>query len=112
MIFELRTYWAAPGKIDALHNRFRSLTMGIFKRYHMDVIGFWVPQHATSETGDLIYILRFENEAAKISAWTAFQNDPEWVAGKAASEVDGVLVDHLTSTLMEATDYGAMGTQR
>ena len=39
------------------------------------------------------------------TAWTAFQNDPDWIAGKAASEVDGKLVDKLTSVVLKLTDY-------
>ncbi len=105
MIYELRTYWAAPGKIEALHKRFRTLTLGVFQRHNMEVVGFWTPQPATPESGDLIYILRFADEAAQIAAWEAFRQDPEWINGKAASEESGPLVDHITSVLMNPTDY-------
>jgi hypothetical protein len=108
MVYELRTYWAAPGKIEALHRRFRTLTLGIFQRHAMEVVGFWTPVLDSAESGNLVYILRFADEAAKIAAWTAFQNDPDWIAGKAASEVDGKLVDHLTSVLLDATDYSPL----
>ena len=43
--------------------------------------------------------------AAKEAAWKSFGSDPEWIEGKAASEVDGTLVVKLTSVLMECTDY-------
>jgi hypothetical protein len=105
MIYELRTYWAAPGKIENLHHRFRNLTLGIFKRHNMKVLGFWSPAPATPETGDLVYILCFTDEAAKTTAWTAFQNDPEWINGMAASEVDGSLLARLTSVTLHPTDY-------
>ena len=105
MVYELRTYWATPGKIKNLHQRFRSVTLGIFKRYHMEVVGFWTPNPATPESGDLVYLMRFQDEEAMKTAWTAFQNDPDWIAGKAASEVDGKLVDKLTSVVLKLTDY-------
>lgn len=105
MIDEIRTYWAAPGKIENLHQRFRSLTLGLFKRHHMQLVGFWTPVTTTPESGDLVYILRFADEEAKKAAWSAFQNDPDWIAGKAASEVDGSLVVKLTSVLLKPTDY-------
>ena len=108
MIYELRTYWAGPGKIEALHNRFRNITLGLFARHHMEVVGFWTPAPVTPDTGDLVYILRFPDEAAKIAAWNAFQSDPDWITGKAASEVNGKLVDHLTSTLLNPTDYSPL----
>jgi hypothetical protein len=105
MIYELRTYWAEPGKIKNLHQRFRSLTLGLFARHQMQVVGFWTPEPATPESGDLVYILRFQDEEAMKAAWKAFQNDPEWIAGKAASEVDGKLVTRLTSMVLHKTDY-------
>lgn len=105
MIYELRTYWAAPGKIDALHRRFQTLTLGVFQRHNMRVAGFWTPQPATPETGSLIYILAFEDEAAKDAAWAAFRADPEWIAGKAESEKDGSLVEKLTSVILTPVEY-------
>jgi hypothetical protein len=108
MIYELRTYWAALGKNEALHNRFRHLTLGLFQWHNMEVIGFWTPMPATAETGDLVYILRFDCEADKAAAWTAFQNDAEWITGKASSEADGKLVERLTSVLLDPTDYSPL----
>lgn len=109
MIYELRTYWAAPGKIEALHRRFRTLTLGVFARHHIEVVGFWTPKPVTAESGHLIYLLRFADEAAMHAAWEAFRADPEWVAGRAASEKDGRLVEKLTSQVLSPTDYSPMG---
>ena len=108
MIYELRTYWAAPGKIEDLHNRFRNVTMNVFKRHNMQVVGFWTPSPATAESGDLVYLMAFEDAAAKDKAWDAFRVDPDWVAGKAASEVNGTLVSKLTSVLLKTTDYSPL----
>ena len=38
-VFELRTYTAMPGKIDALHARFRDHTVKLFEKHHMTLIG-------------------------------------------------------------------------
>ena len=108
MIYELRTYWAAPGKIDALHTRFRDLTLKIFARHQMEVVGFWTPQPATEQTGDLIYILRFPDEDAMRAAWAAMRADDEWISGRAAREVDGKLVTHLTSQVLHPTAYSPL----
>ncbi len=105
MVYELRTYWAAPGKIQDLHERFRSLTMGIFKRLDMEVVGFWSPAAPGPETGDLVYILRFADEGSMQAAWEAFRSDPEWVAGRAASEINGKLTEKVASVVMKSTDY-------
>ncbi len=108
MVYELRTYWAAPGKLTALHQRFINVTLGVFARHQMQVVAFWTPTPTTPETGDLVYLLGFANLAAKDAAWEAFRNDPDWIAGKAASEVDGKLVDKLTSVMLNPTDYSPM----
>ncbi|MEE4194910.1 MAG: NIPSNAP family protein [Anaerolineae bacterium] len=108
MIYELRTYWAAEGKLEALHNRFRDVTLPIFEKHAMQVVGFWTPENPTENTGDLIYVLAFESVDAMQAAWDAFRVDPDWVNGKAASEVNGTLVTKLTSVVMQPTDYSPM----
>jgi hypothetical protein len=108
MIYELRTYWAAPNKQDALHTRFRNLTLPLFARHQMQVVGFWTPVPVTVDSGDLVYILAFPDEDALRHAWDAFRADPEWQAGKAASEMDGPLLDKLTSTVLQPTAYSPL----
>ena len=41
--YELRTYVAAPGKLEDLHKRFRDHTIKLFKKHGMEVVGFWGP---------------------------------------------------------------------
>lgn len=108
MVYELRTYWASPGKLNALNARFQYLTLGIFARHQMEVVGFWTPEPATEETGDLVYILRFQDEDALHAAWAAMRADPDWVAGKAASEAEGALVTRLTSQILHPTSYSPL----
>ena len=108
MIYELRTYWAAPGKLDALHTRFQTLTLGLFERHGIRVLGFWTPSPITAETGDLVYLVAFTDQQALEQAWAAFRTDPEWVAGRAASEVDGILASKVVSTILHPTAYSAL----
>ena len=108
MIYELRTYWAAEGKHDAIIERFRSLTMGIFVRLGMQVVGFWTPKVISEETGDLVYLMAFDDVEAMEKAWETFQADPEWVAGYAASREQGPLVIKVVSTVITPTDFSPM----
>src|SRR4051812_42369693 len=41
--FEMRTYHAAPGKLDALHARFRDHTMTLFKKHGIESVAYWTP---------------------------------------------------------------------
>jgi hypothetical protein len=42
-VFEMRTYHAAPGKLDALNARFREHTTKLFEKHGMTNIGYWMP---------------------------------------------------------------------
>jgi hypothetical protein len=106
MIYELRTYWAAPGCAGALHRRFRELTLRCLARHGIEVVGFWVPPRA--DDGDLVYLVAGADQAALEAAWLAFRADPEWRAGKAASESAGPLVTRITSVWLTPTDYSPL----
>ena len=105
-VYELRTYVAAEGKLEALHARFRDHTMKIFAKHHMKVVGFYGPvDKEKGSENTLIYILEFPNRDAMKTAWDAFRKDPEWVAAAKASEVNGKLTAKVESVVMKATDY-------
>jgi hypothetical protein len=101
--FELRTYYAAPGKLDELHARFRDHTIQIFNSHAMQSVGYWVPVDNPNHI--LIYILAFPSREARNAAWRAFGADPEWQKTQKASEANGRLVTKVDSILMSATDY-------
>lgn len=105
-VFELRTYHAAPGKLDDLNARFRNHTMEIFKRHGMESVGYWVPVDNTNNV--LIYILAYPSREAAGKSWKEFGADPEWKEVAKASEVNGRLVTKVDSVYMTATDYSAM----
>jgi hypothetical protein len=104
-VYELRTYKTNPGKLQALHARFRDHTCPLFKKHGIEMIGFWTLMEGDDSTGTLCYIVAFPSVAAQKKAWQAFQNDPEWKKAKADSEKGGVLVKEVTSKNMKATDY-------
>jgi len=110
-VFELRTYIAAPGKIDALNARFRDHTMALFKKHGMEVVGFWMPIDKDKDPAaadKLVYLLAFKSRAAAADAWKAFAADPAWVAARSASEVDGRLTAKVESVFFAATDYSPL----
>ena len=105
-VFELRTYTAAPGKLDALNARFRNHTLGLFKKHGMEVVGFWEPLDKEQGAGVLlVYLLAFPSRAAAEASWKAFRTDPEWLKVKADSETGGVLPARIESVFFTATDY-------
>jgi NIPSNAP len=107
--FELRTYTAAPGKLEALHARFRDHTNALFTKHGMTLVGYWVPSDVDKGAANtLVYLLAFKDRAARDQAWADFQADSEWAAVRKASEVDGKLTEKVDSLILTATDYSAM----
>ena len=105
--FEMRTYHAAPGKLEALHARFRDFTNKLFVKHGMEMIGYWVPVDKEGKPQDtLVYILAFPSRAARDKAWKEFTGDIEWQAVKAETEKNGpLLIGRPESVFMTATDY-------
>ena len=104
-VFEMRTYYTHPGRLDALNKRFREHTCRIFQKHGMDLVGFWTPQ---DEKDVLVYILAFPSREAAKTSWDAFRADPEWKAAQAASEKDGKIVKEVKSVFMDPTDYSTV----
>ena len=104
-VFELRTYIANPGKLEALNKRFCEHTNALFKNHGVQIIGFWTPATGPEAENTLIYIVAFPSVEAQKKAWAAFMKDPEWIKAKKESEVDGVLVKKVISQNLKATDY-------
>lgn len=102
-IYELRVYTAAPGKLDALHARFRDHTCHLFEKHGMENVGYWVPLDNPDQK--LYYLLSFPSTKERRKAWAGFMADPDWRAAWAASEKDGRLVTKVESTLLRPTDY-------
>jgi hypothetical protein len=104
--FELRTYYAAPGKLEELHARFRKHTIALFKKHGMTIVGFWAPTApAEAAANTLVYVLAYPSDEAREAAWKAFDADPDWILAREASERGGRLVTKVESVRMKATDY-------
>ena len=102
-IFELRTYYAAPGKLNDLHARFRDHTMALFEKHGMVNIGYWVPLENTENK--LIYLLAYPSREARARSWKEFGADPEWRETVKKSEANGRLVSKFESVFLTATEY-------
>jgi len=102
-VFELRVYYAAEGKLDALHSRFRDHTTKLFEKHGIENVGYWVP--IENPERQLIYFLAYPSREAREQSWKAFMADADWQKAYKASEVDGVLVAKVDSKFFQATDY-------
>lgn len=102
-VYELRTYTSPPGKLDALHARFREHTTKLFEKHGMTNIGYWTP--APNPENKLIYLLAYPSREARVASWKAFIADPEWKKAAAESEANGKIVSKIEARFMTATDF-------
>lgn len=107
-IFELRTYTANPGRLDALNSRFCDHTIRIFEKHGMTSIGYWTPQDAPLSENTLIYVLAHDSRNAAEASWKAFGGDPEWQRVAEESQRDGRIVEKVDRVWMDATDYSQL----
>ena len=125
-----------PGKLDALHARFRDHTTKLFEKHGMTNVGYGTlarddkttvgkllaaasPQGQEAADADpkapaapvaLVYLLAHPSPEARNKSFAAFRADPAWAAAKSASEAGGSLTvkDGVKSLMMKATDYSPM----
>ena len=102
-LFEMRVYYAAEGKLDALNARFRDHTLKLFAKHGMTSLGYFVPTKNTENK--LVYFLAYTDRAARDTSWKAFQADPEWKKAASESEKNGKLITKVESAFLTATDY-------
>ena len=85
-LYELRTYTTHPGRLEALHQRFKNHTIKLFEKHGMKNGMYWVPTDEKLSQNTLIYVVSHDSADAAKKSWDAFRADPEWIAAKEASE--------------------------
>ncbi|NLS25849.1 hypothetical protein S2M10_08240 [Sphingomonas sp. S2M10] len=105
-VYELRIYYPAPGKAEALNARFRNHTLKLFAKHGMRNIAYWneLPR-ADAPDGRVVYVLAYPSRAAREADWKAFGADPEWQKVVAESEANGKIVTKVESIFMTMADY-------
>lgn len=108
MIYELRIYRAAPGKLAPLIARFRDHTCALFEKHGITNVGYW-RNTIGGRSDELWYMLSYPDMAARDASWAAFASDPDWQKARAESEADGPLLDHLENRMLAPTDFSPLG---
>src|SRR3954470_10990453 len=101
--FEVRIYTAPPGKLEALHARFRDHTIALFEKHGITNIGYFTP--VPNGENKLAYLLAYPSKEAREEAWKKFAADPEWVKAKTESELQGKLVSAVEQRFLQPTDF-------
>ena len=107
MLYELRIYTCAPGRLPALLKRFETATLKIWEKHAIRQAGFWTVLIGDGNH-DLHYLLAWESLADREKKWTAFQGDQAWITARAESERDGPIVANITSSLLQPTAFSSV----
>jgi hypothetical protein len=103
-VYEMRVYYAGPGKLDALNARFRDHTMRLFEKHGLSNVGYFVPVGENKEN-KLAYWISAPSKAARDKSFKEFGADPEWKKVVAESEKNGRLVSKFEGAFLTVTDY-------
>jgi hypothetical protein len=105
-VYEMRVYYAPPGRLNDLHKRFRDHTLRLFEKHGIESIGYWVPMGENKEE-KLVYILGYPSREAREKSWKEFFADPDWKRAFEESHRNGEIVigDKIQSVFMQPTDY-------
>ena len=107
MLYELRRYDVAAGKLPALIDRFGNFTVQKWKQFGIRLIGFWTPLMG-EKSSQVVYMWgweTYEERARKLAPW---RSDPERIKVWAESEKNGPLVNRVYNQLMEPTAYSQL----
>ena len=107
-VFEIRTYYCFPGRLDALHKRFREHTTKMFEKHGMTNVAYWTFQDSPAKENTLIYVISHASREQAKANWAAFGADPQWQKIAADSQKDGKIVEKVESVFVDATDYSPL----
>lgn len=107
-LFELRIYTAAPGKMEALHRRFRDHTLRLFAKHGIKSIGYWTTKEADGPDR-LYYMVAYPDLASREKMLLqGIAVDPEFRQAVDESTQDGPLTTKIESILLKPTDYSPL----
>jgi hypothetical protein len=104
-LYELRIYTTHPGRLPALHARFKNHTIKLFEKHGMKNHMYWTPTDEKLRENTLIYVVSHESAEAADKSWKSFIDDPEWKKVAAESEKDGKIVAKVDRQYMTLVDY-------
>lgn len=97
MIYELRHYTPAEGRLAEAVARFRDHSFTLMAKLGIMVKGFWI----SKRDGHIWYLVEWQDQAARSAGWKSFLGSPEWAAISEQTESHGPLIERVESILLE-----------
>lgn len=77
MIYELRLYSVAPGRMADVHDRFARHLPALFARHGVNLVGRWSAV-AGPDAPRFAYLLAYRDYAHREAVWAGFYQDDDW----------------------------------
>jgi len=77
MIYELRFYSVAPGRMADVHSRFNDHLPALFQRHGVHCVGRWSAL-AGPDAQRFVYLMAYRDYAHREAAWAGFYQDADW----------------------------------
>lgn len=106
-LYQLHFVQAAPGKLDALHARYRDHQIRLANKHGIESVGFFTPAGENPD-GLIFSVVRFHEYEKSLSGWSEFVSDPEWKDVVAETEKDGPLIANMGRKYLRATHYSPL----
>jgi hypothetical protein len=107
-VFELRTYYMHPDRIDAINARFRDYTRELFQKHGMTNVMYWYTVEGDGSQSKLVYLLAHKTEKAGKKSFDKFREDPVWEMVRDRSEETGPIVENVESIYLKPLPFSPM----
>lgn len=77
MIYELRLYSVAPGRMADVHDRFARHLPTLFQRHGVNLVGRWSAL-AGPDAPRFVYLIAYRDYAQREAVWSGFYQDADW----------------------------------
>jgi len=77
MIYELRLYSVAPGRMADVHDRFNNHFPALFAKHGVNCVGRWNAV-AGPDAPRFVYLMAYRDYAEREAVWASFYQDAEW----------------------------------
>ncbi len=106
MIYELRQYTAAEGRMEELQTLFRDVIHPLFIEVGIRPVGYWRPLESYDVT--FVYLLAFESPEHRIETWPKFIEHPRWQAAREQFPDGKPPYVKVVPSVLRATDYSPL----
>ena len=107
MLVEMNVYHCLPGRLPALLDRFRTVTLAMFEKHGFKPLAFFTTKIGQSHQ-ELTFMLGWDSLEERDRCWGTFMADQEWLDARTASEQDGMIVDNASNQILVPTDFSPL----